>query len=219
MPYRSLASISKLGAIDLLFFLTIALITYVAYALPPFCLVLKNYYRRFFIPAFIVAHSCFSVVVWMAVNYGFYVLHGTSFFSLPLSDQCIFFICALCVSSAVLVFMTPLFPVVVNNPYQQNIVTVSGPYKKIFERAVLLLQKQQIELFLEAPEKRLIIGQLDVEVDQGKKQRCVLEICFSSKTMLSGKTYAHVICYPAFKKVYVEQGKLASVVHAITKQM
>lgn len=204
---------------DALLFIPIGISAYFFYSVWPCSLVLQNYYRSFFLPFLLFLQAIFSFVVFIGVKYAYYGMHGISFFSLPVGDQIVFFAAFSALIGTLLAVMTPIVSGVTVGTCAVSVVTVDGPYKKTFDACCIKLKEMGIELFLEAPEKRLIIGQFVVEIDFDKKQTCIIELVFLERVTLFGKLYLHIICYSASKKVYIEQLFLKHMVDGVVMQL
>jgi hypothetical protein len=219
MPYCSLASMTKLMLCDALLFIPIGISAYLFYSVWPCSLVLQNYYHSFFLPLLLFLQAVFSFVVFIGVKYAYYGMHGISFFSLSVGDQVVFFTAFSALIGTLLAVMIPIVSGVTVGTHAVSVSAVDGPYQKAFDACCVKLKEMGIELFLEAPEKRLIIGQFVVEIDFDNKQTCLIELVFLKRVTLFGKLYLHVICYSASKKVYIEQLCLKQMVNGVVTQL
>ncbi len=210
-----------LVSLELLLFCVIGILMYLLYTLPPLSLLLRNYYRSFFHPLFLLVHALISVGIFVGVEWVFVTFHHRSFFELPLIEQVLFVGLVNSMFFLIVRAATPLFPVKTLGIHEVAVDTVTGSYQPLFKKAVAVLEQVEAHVLLELPEKRLIIAQTPEVVAPGTDQvrTYIIELTFSEKSILWGKMHIHTLCYPAHRRVFVEKKDMQGVVREISSRL
>ncbi len=208
-------SLTPFDSIPLLFAGGLA---YFFYSIPPVSFLLQNYYRRFFLMTLLIVHIFFSALFFLAVDRFFLFFHKNSFFSLPCLDQLLFFALTNVTLFFVVVRCIPFFDIKTALFHEERIVVFPDNKDDLFSKALQVMESVGGSIVFEIPEKNLIIAQTHKQgsLQDDVKSEYILELTFSRRRFLFWfKRYAHILCYPAHRGVFVEKGEMKKLVKKI----